>query len=355
MNKLKFGLTAIVAVMLAVVCITACKKGHDMDHGSTATEKNINYPAAYIVNGKSNTISVIDLATETIKETIELNGATFPHHIYLSPDKSTMAVAITSTDLSGGHGGHGSGTGSFKVLIIDAVKGIIHHEIVLTKLPHNATFSPNGNELWVSQSDETQSTVNVYKTSDYSQIVSIAVGKGLSETTFSSDGSKVFAANTMDGTVSVIDPTNKTVVQIIPTGTDPVGAWTGSNGYMYVDNETSQTVTEIKVADLTKTDTISLGFKPGYAAFYHHTNELWVSDATNGKVVYYTKQSGNWTKSGEITTGTDAHAIAFNADGSKAYVTNQGAGTVSVINPATHQVTKTITVGNSPNGVLIKQ
>jgi len=354
MKKLVFAAAICLAAIASV--IVSCKKNEhdDMNHDSTVTEKNINYPAAYIVNGGSNTISVIDLATETVKETIELNGATFPHHIYLSPDKATMAVAITSTDLSGGHGGHTGGTGGYKVLIIDAVKGTIHHEIALTKLPHNAVYSPDGKELWVSQADM-QSSVNVYNTTDYSLIKSIAVGGGLSETTFSTDGSKVFAANTMDSSVSVINPATKMVDKTIAVGGDPVGAWPGMNGYMYVDNEHDQTISEIKVSNLTVTATINLGFKPGYVAFYHHTDELWVSDATNGKVVYYKMQGGSWTKIGEITTGADAHAIAFNTDGSKAYVTNQSAGTVSVINPTTHQVTKTITVGTKPNGVIFKQ
>ncbi|MBK7525990.1 MAG: hypothetical protein IPI59_00165 [Sphingobacteriales bacterium] len=64
---------------------------------------------------------------------------------------------------------------------------------------------------------------------------------------------------------------------------------------------------------------------------------------------------GDWTLQGNITTGADAHAIAFNADGTNAYVTNQGAGTVSVIDVATHSVSNTIMVGSKPNGIAIKQ
>ena len=42
-----------------------------------------------------------------------------------------------------------------------------------------------------------------------------------------------------------------------------------------------------------------------------------MSDATNGKVVYYTFTGGVWTLQGNISTGADAHAIAFNSDGTK--------------------------------------
>ena len=129
---------------------------------------NIDYPAAYIVNGSSNNISVVKLADNTVTETISLNGATYPHHISLNPAKTKLAVAITSTDLSGGHGGHGGTLAGLKVQIIDAVTGMIDKEIALNKMPHNAIFNPSGTELWLGQSDSIQSQVLVYNTSDWS-------------------------------------------------------------------------------------------------------------------------------------------------------------------------------------------
>ena len=87
-------------ICMALSFFSACKKDH------TTHVISIDYPAAYVVNGQSNNISVIRLSDNTVTETISLNGATFPHHIYLSPDKTKLAVAITGTDLSGGHSGH---------------------------------------------------------------------------------------------------------------------------------------------------------------------------------------------------------------------------------------------------------
>ena len=49
------------------------------------------------------------------------------------------------------------------------------------------------------------------------------------------------------------------------------------------------------------------------------------------------------------------HAIAFDEASMKAYVTNQGAESVSVVNAMTHTVSKTITVGKKPNGIVIKK
>jgi YVTN family beta-propeller protein len=352
MRKLTLILAAIATTIFAFT-ISSCMK-HDMDHGGNTMLK-INYPAAYVVNGGSNNLSVIKLSDNTVTETISLNGATFPHHIYINPAKTKLAVAITSKDLSAGHGDHGGSTVGLKVQIIDALTGMIDKEILLPRLPHNAIFNNSDSELWIGQMDTIQSQVLVYKTSDWSLQNTIDVGKGLSEITFSNNGSMAFACNTIDGTVTLIDANTKMIQTTLTVGADPVGAWSASNGKMYVDNEMSQTISEISVSDISVTSTINLGFKPGYVAFHTSTGELWVSDASNGQVVYYTMVGGVWTIQGHIVTGADAHAITFNNEGTKAFVTNQGSGSVSLIDVPTHTVSQTITVGSKPNGIIIKE
>ncbi len=57
---------------------------------------------------------------------------------------------------------------------------------------------------------------------------------------------------------------------------------------------------------------------------------------------------------GSIPTGEGAHAIVFTRDYQKAYVTNQLAGTVSVIDTETKKKLSDIVVGQKPNGILIR-
>jgi len=354
-------LTLIVVTAAIILLLNSCKKKeehaadeHHHSHTNPA-QLNINYPAAYIVNGTSNNISILRLSDNLLTETISLNGATFPHHIYLNPTKTKLAVAITSSDLSGGHVGHGGSLPGQKIQIIDVVTGNIDKEINVNQLPHNAIYNFLGTELWIPQGDSVSGTVLVYKTIDWTLQNTINVGKLPSEVTFSNDGLKVYVANTKDGTISIIDPTSKAVLQTLSTGSNPVGAWPASNGKMYADNEGSQTVSEIDVVTNTITATINLGYTPGYVAYNTINSELWVTDATNGKVVYYKLISNVWTLQGTITTGANAHAIAFSSDNSKAYVTNQDANTISIINVLTHAVLTTVNVGSKPNGIVLTQ
>ena len=342
----------IATVIATTFTFSSCKKDK-VEENPTPTNTDITYPALYVVNGTANNVSVVELATNNVKRTLNLNNASYPHHVYLSPDKKFIAIAITAMDLSGGHSGHGMG-GATKVMILDAVTGEIHHEISTMHLPHNAAFNLTGTELWIPQADTVQGTVLVYSTSDYTLINTINVGKAPSELTFSYDGSMAFVANTMDATVTMIDPASKAIMVTIPVGMDPVGAWPAPNGKMYVDNETDMTLSEIDVMNANVTSTINLGFMPGYVAYSIHHSEIWVSDATNGKIVFFENMAGTWMPVGNLSTGTNAHAIVFNSDGTKAYVSNQGANTVSVIDVINHVKLQDITVGGKPNGMTIK-
>lgn len=300
-------------------------------------------------------IAVIRLSENQLSETIKLQDAVAPHHISISPDKTTLAVAITSTDLSGGHGGMDDSDKSFKVIILDAVTGLVKQTLLLPSMPHNAAFNAAGNELWLGQQNENSGTVLVFDTADWSIKAVITVGKDPSEVTFSTDGALAFVANTNDASISVIDPLSKTVLKTLQVGKEPVGAWPASDGNMYVDNESAQTVSIINVASTTVTETLALGFKPGYVAYQDNTKELWVSNATDGEVVIYQRGATGWLKKAAVPTGADAHAIAFSADKSLAYITNQGAHTVTVLDATTYVRIKELAIGRMPNGIITNQ
>ncbi len=344
----------ILGISVVTIFLASCKK-HDM----ASMEKNISYPAAYIVNGESSTISVIKLSTNTLTDSIDLMSANgggmvmWPHHIYHYQGSSShqMAIGVPGMDLSAGHtGGMVGMKGS--VLLMDAVTGMVTKSIETPLMNHNAVFSLNGAEIWTSQMDMA-GKVLVYDAITYALKNTINVGDEPAEVTFSTDGTKAYVCNGMSNTVTIINPSTKAVIANVNVGVNPVGAWPSSIGKMFVDNETSGSISIIDVAGNNVVGSIYLGFKPGYAAYNAATQELWVSNATDGKVVYYGDMGGNtWMKHGEFATGADAHAIAFY--GSYAYVTNQGANTVSIINAATHSKIKDIAVGKKPNGIAIK-
>lgn len=170
------------------------------------------------------------------------------------------------------------------------------------------------------------------------------------EVTLSPDGRFFYVANGGSNSVSVINAVTKRVVATVPVGANPVGAWQAGNGFAYVDNEASMTVSALNRRTNTVTATFDLGFMPGMARL-GPDGHLWVTDADNGRCVLY---SLDRTERHDIATGDGAHGVAFSANGRTAYVTNQMAGTVSVIDTRTRTVVRPLTVGAKPNGLVFR-
>jgi hypothetical protein len=73
---------------------------------------------------------VIDATTDQVIGKIELLEVEYPHHIYLSTDRSTLLVAVPGSDLSGGHSGGGHGAAGGAVLALDANTGALRSVLV---------------------------------------------------------------------------------------------------------------------------------------------------------------------------------------------------------------------------------
>lgn len=346
-------------IPLALTALTACMAPmpapSGQNNGAKVTQQAALRPeAVFVVNGADATLSVLDAQGTQVLTGIKLPNGSFPHHAYLSPDGQTLAVSLPGMDFSGGHGGGGhSMPGRFA--LIDTGNGQTKTVKNTPAMHHNAIFSPDGREIWAAAM-ATQGRVLVYDATSLNLLREIPVGIEPAEVTFSADGKRAFIANGGSNSVTVIDQMSKQVVGTVPVGHNPVGAWPGTDNRLYVDNEESKTLSVIQADNLQLEQTVTLGFMPGMAALHPNQRELWVSDADNGKVVIFSRaQPGApLTRSREIVTGAGAHAIAFSKDGQTAFVTNQGAGTVSVLNASTGNKRRDLKVGAKPNGLAIR-
>lgn len=355
--------------LLAGVAFSGAACGHDAGHdaaGHGATQGNptsvaisaVTTDAVYVVNGEDSSISVLDARTGSSFGTIRLENVVYPHHVYLSPDRTKLAVAVPGHDLSMGHSAEATGaahggehaTKGGVVFVLDAATGATIKARRLDAPNHNAIFSPNGAEIWTAQlADAGKVLVLDATTLDTKQ--EIAVGRVPAEVTFTPDGKYAFVANGTSNDVTVIDVTTKGVVTIIPVDREPVGAWPGADGRMYVDCEVAKTVKVIDPAKLEVVETIVLGYTPGFASVPPtRLGEVWVTDADSGKVVLHSGAA----RAAEVSTGAGAHALAFTPDGATAFVTNQLAGSVSIVDAATRTVKSTVPVGKKPNGMVYR-
>lgn len=333
-----------------VLLVGACGGHHEAAPASVPIAP-VTADAVFVVNGDDSSLSVIDTGTDEVIGTIQLENVDYPHHVYLSGDGERMLVGVPGSDLSGGHsgghGGHGTATGA--VLALDASTGALEVARRLDAPNHNAVFAPDGS-VWTSQI-ASPGQVLILDPQALATSSTLSAGNDPAEVTLSPSGAYAFVANTGSDSVSVFDTMTRTLVETVAVGDGPVGAWPALDGRMYVDNETGKSLTVIDATTLAVVRTIDLGFTPAVAAIAPG-GELWVTDTDGGKLVFIRTSDG--MRLGDLATGAGAHAIAFTADGTKAYVTNQLAGTVAVVDVAAKTVAKTVAVGSKPNGIVFR-
>ena len=384
MRKLKL----MVAILSgSAMLLTSCQK----DETSTNPDKSVDFGAAFVVNGESKSISVINLSTNQVDKIIDLakllsssSGTLnetdmnmdnmWAHHINLSPDKSKIIIAApggisdsehmmqsatstsTSTDAHSQHHAGSSVAGSQTdgmmqggILILDAVSGELLQKVALDGMVHNAVFSPDGKELWTTVMMP-ESVVKVFDASNYSVLSTIPVDQMPGELTFSDDGKKVFVADEMSDTVTVIDVATRKILEK-KADANLVGAWFDM---MHVDAggvpDMNSTTNMMEMMN----DSLHMDNEQGMAIRNTMMNQVWVSDPKDGKIHYWTASNSELTHGGTVAVGKGAHAIAFSKDGKLAYVTNEDDATISVVDVVGKKELMKITVGDKPHGIVLK-
>ncbi len=350
-NIVKRSITAKILI-ISILLIFSCKKKEI----TTPEPVEADYPKAYVVNGGSNTISILNLQELTEKKIIQLTDVgRFPHHINLSPDGKKLAVAIPEFDFTLGHAFlHNASDKKGGVAVIDAQTGTTLLKIALPNANFNAVFNLDGTEIWTATSTHS-GEMFVFDANTGVQKAKIALGADPSEVTFSKDGQYAFIALGESSFVYVLKTSTKEIIKTIKVDPYPSNVWAGNDGKIYVENKVALAINIIDTKTLTATEFIDVNFKPGQTAYNQALNELWICQAGENKVVYFERKNNVWALKGNIIAGNDAHAVSFSKDEKTAYIVNQVGNTVSVIDVAKHLKIKDINVGKQPNGIVLKE
>ncbi|RFS13876.1 YncE family protein [Emticicia sp. C21] len=318
--------------------------------------ENIDFPAAYVVNGGSNTVSIINLNERVVKKIIQLTDlGRFPHHIQLSPDGKKLAVALPEFDFTQSHDLlHQATDKKGGIAVIDALNGKSLLKISLEKVNFNAIFSPDNTEIW-SASANHSGEMYVYDANTGILKSTIPLGADPSEVVFTKNGDYAIVALGESSFIVAVNTKLKKVEKFIKVDQFPTNVWAVSDGKIYVENKNLKTVNIIDPETLNFDEYIDLDFKPGQMAYNKTLNELWICQAGDNKVAYFERKVDRWVLKSTIATNDDAHAITFSKDDKIAYVVNQKGNTVSVINTVNHEKVTDIPVGLNPNGIVLRE
>src|SRR5580698_10532408 len=141
----------------------------------------------------------------------------------------------------------------------------------------------------------------------------------------SADGTRLFAVNTPNGTLSVFDitqPSSPALIAEIPVGIEPVSvninAKVANNNEAWVVNQVSNSVSVVSVSKGIVTDTIYAKAEPADVVFAG-AGLAFVSIARSNLVNVYNPNTHALVKSIALT-GEQPRALAVSPDGSTVYV-----------------------------------
>lgn len=167
------------------------------------------------------------------------------------------------------------------------------------------------------------------------------------------------AYKTGGGVVSVIDTATNSVIATIKAGTNPAGIAVAPDGkHVYVTsnylpgNCTNPPCSQdVWVIDTT-TNVAAIWVQE---AGFSHSIDVMPNSASLYVPLYYNSAVGVFGPplDAVIPVGDFPEDVAITPNGKRAYVANQGSGTVSVIDTSTKLVVATVPLDDGPNGVAI--
>lgn len=351
---------------------------------------------AYVSNGASNTVTVLDLVYLRQDRTLQVGTA--PSALAANPVRNEVYVVNAQSN---------------SVSVIDAESNSVVATIPVHRLPSFIAIDPTGHRAYVTNSasnsvsildldrrreigvagtgeqpstlqvaDDNRTLVVANRGSGSVSVFNIASDTvrlraafsncpGASDTVILPDSSKAFVACSEGHQVMVINlaaapgswaakqnPSlmNDTMLTILDVGDRPVHlAMKPDGGEIFVSNFGSDSVSEISTGTNEVGTTFSIGNKPVGGVVSGDNGTLWVANYGADSISIYSIDDGKLATS--VHTGSGPQALAFSADEHLLLAADAHSGDVALIRTQGNPLPSLFTLlpaGSSPNAIVIK-
>jgi len=341
----------IAATAFSLLMAASAHAGQVPDRASSPDIPISSHDRVYLSDQTSNTVSVVDPATEKLLGVIRLGdptpgnlsplykGQLLVHGMGFSADHRTLLVVSV---------------GSNAVAFIDTQTNSVKHIAYVGRAPHEAFFTPNGKEVWVTVRGE--DFVQVLDGKTYRPTRRIQVPNGPGMTIFSPDGKYGYVCSSFTPETVVIDTKTHRIIgrvkQESPFCPDIAATPDGRQVWF-------------TLKDIGKTQVINA--KPPFATIAvldtgPITNHVNIVRNAKGQFAYVTVGGLNEVKVftttdhpelvASIPTGELPHGLWPSGDGTRIYVGLENADAVTAIDTMSDKVVATIGSGQSPQGMV---
>ncbi|MDB5031396.1 gliding motility-associated C-terminal domain-containing protein [Mucilaginibacter sp.] len=321
------------------ISVTKAQTGQTISNGDNTTV--INFPGtgcAYFWTNSNPSIGLPSKGEGNIPSFTAINTGTVP-----------VTATITATPVTGGTA-YIANSGDGTISLIDVRTNTLTNTLPVGSNPFEVSVTPGGAWLYISNPDANM--VSVLNTTTNAIEKTITVGYQPVDLVVSPDGTTVYVVNSGDNTVSIINTATKTVTGLISLpsfGRLGAIAISPDGNKIYIG---STSVSKLAVVNTTthSTSVISLGtigasygvtVSPDGRTVYVGAGMLVVVNAATNSVIT------------TINTGFAPYHIAITSNGLYVYVTNANSNTVSVVNTATNTIVTNISVYIQPQNLVL--
>jgi YVTN family beta-propeller protein len=301
----------------------------------------------YTADQTSNTVSVIDPATNKLLGVIQL-GDTVPtavtplyrgellvHGLGFSPDHKTLAVVSI---------------GSNSVTLIDTETNSIKGKIYVGRSPHEAFFRPDGRELWVAVRGENY--ISVIDPLLRKETRRIETANGPAMVMFRPDGKYAFVPSSFTPEMDVIDTgTYKIIAKVTQASPFSPNLAVDEDEVWFTLKDTGKTQIVSAKPPFSLVATLDTGPITNHVALVQNSSGSFAYVSVGGKnqvLVYRRSRSASPELVGTISTGDLPHGLWA----SGVYVGLENGDAVQVIDSLSNKIIATIPVGYLPQALV---
>ena len=246
---------------------------------------------------------------------------------------------------------------------ITTTQGSIQAGIKVGSEPRSVVVNPTTNTIYVA--NYLSDTISVLDGKNLDQVrATIKVGRSPAGLAIDPARNLVYVSNERLNSVSVIDGRTNQVKNSFTVGLSPTSI--GINpitNLIYVISSLTHSITIVEGKTYNILKMITVGDSPSALAINSVTNRIYVANKNSNTTTVIDGRSN--TVVTNIPVGHSPYSIGVNPKTNEIFVTNRGfpidgvittmtdSMSVSVINGGTNKVIKTLSVGNSPEGIAV--
>ena len=236
------------------------------------------------------------------------------------------------------------------VSVVDLDTFKVTNTVPVGQRPRGITITPDGKEILVCASDD--DTIQIIDAKTLRVVGELPSGPDPETFALDPKTDMLFVSNENDNMVTVINVANRQSLREIPTGVEPEGMGVSPNGETIVNtSETTNMAHFINAADGKVVANVLVAPRPRIAVWKHDGSEVWVSSELGGVVSVIDPKTHTVTHvikfqvQGLRSEAIQPVGIRFTKDDKTAFVALGPANRVAVIDAATYQVKKYLLVG----------